>query len=215
MDTEIRTEISRKRIVRCKVVMTVLTAARARTVQDGPEQCLFQPPLSSTPDWNQYLHSSPCKPWINVGSADPSNPFSIESAHTYTVRVYSIHREKDFAWIGRGGGISLSFSLYTVASLFFEPTRNTRVSFRESRGGHWLCASKRFFTRLERGPWSLNEGYIYLSLSWQGGYLDVNEALNDDNMRIRVRYCCYVLDRTGRTRVKASLNWTVDNSQLD
>lgn len=113
MDTEIRTEISRKRIVRCKVVMTVLTAARARTVQDGPEQCLFQPPLSSTPDWNQYLHSSPCKPWINVGSADPSNPFSIESAHTYTVRVYSIHREKDFAWIGRGGGASPSLFPFT------------------------------------------------------------------------------------------------------
>lgn len=30
-------------IVGQKVVMTVLTAARARTVIDGPERCLFQP----------------------------------------------------------------------------------------------------------------------------------------------------------------------------
>lgn len=140
MDTEIRTEISRKRIVRCKVVMTVLTAARARTVQDGPEQCLFQPPLSSTPDWNQYLHSSPCKPWINVGSADPSNPFSIESAHTYTVRVYSIHREKDFAWIGRGGGhLPLFFPLHGSQPFFRTHSKHPCFVPRESRRPLAVC----------------------------------------------------------------------------
>lgn len=184
--------------------MTVLTAARARTVQDGPEQCLFQPPLSSTPDWNQYLHSSPCKPWINVGSADPSNPFSIESAHTH--QPYSLARslthERKISPEQRPPSLFPLHGSQPFFSFLSNPLETPCVP-RESRRP--LAALLNDFSRVSRGVLDPTRD-ASLSLSLVAGRVFRRmKRLNDDNMRIRVRYC-NVFDRTRCTRVKATLN---------
>jgi len=66
-----------RRIAHCKVVNDCFDSGPRSSDSPDPSGCSI---VADAPDWNQYLHSSPCKPRINGGPPTLPKPESVPVA---------------------------------------------------------------------------------------------------------------------------------------